>query len=261
MNDEQTCKQAYDDFYHKIKAEVCYDHWCAIWRFISKRQARGEPVAWLRNERDGYEGKAIFDPLVILGSAPPTKTENGATYSPVFSGPQPQQHPDDAAVDAFATAMKAKLAKKRAEGRGGWQSCDAAYLSDLLREHVEKGDPVDVANLAMMLHQNRQSIQPAPQPQQQASEPLFWYRPIADGMYEGPVHNNSVGGKMLRDEKPGEWKPLHGAPQPQQIPEGYKTIIGRLLDRIDHEGCTPLDWPEYEAARAMLEAAPEPKEQ
>lgn len=71
------------------------------------------------------------------------------------------QHPDDAAVDAFAAVMKAKLAKKRSEGRDGWQECSAEYLSDLLRSHVEKGDPVDVANLAMMLHQNGQWIEPA----------------------------------------------------------------------------------------------------
>jgi len=67
-------------------------------------------------------------------------------------------HPDDAAVDAFAAAMKAKLAKKRAEGRGGWETCSAERLSEMLRDHVNKGDPVDVANLAMMLRQNGQSI-------------------------------------------------------------------------------------------------------
>jgi len=44
MIDADKCRQAYDDFYHKIKAEVGYDHWCAIWRFISKRQARREPM-------------------------------------------------------------------------------------------------------------------------------------------------------------------------------------------------------------------------
>lgn len=45
-------------------------------------------------------------------------------------------------------------------------------------------------------------------------EPLFWYRPVCNGeMYEGPVHNNSVGGKMLRDEKPCEWLPLYPAPR------------------------------------------------
>ncbi|MDH0520605.1 hypothetical protein [Achromobacter xylosoxidans] len=71
------------------------------------------------------------------------------------------QHPDDIAVDRFAVAMKAKLAKKRAEGRGGWSDqsqCTAAFLSQLLHGHVHKGDPVDVGNLAMMLHQRGDRI-------------------------------------------------------------------------------------------------------
>ncbi len=70
-------------------------------------------------------------------------------------------HPDDLAVDRFAVAMKAKLAKKRAEGRGGWEDpeqCTGAFLSRLLVEHVEKGDPLDVGNLAMMLHQRGERI-------------------------------------------------------------------------------------------------------
>lgn len=78
---------------------------------------------------------------------------------PDRSGP----HPDDLAVDRFAAAMKAKLAIKRGEGRGGWENkdeCSAEFLSRLLREHVEKGDPVDVANLAMMLHQRGERVLP-----------------------------------------------------------------------------------------------------
>lgn len=47
--------------------------------------------------------------------------------------------------------------------------------------------------------------EPAPE-----AEPLFWYRPCGDGMYEGPHHHKSVGGAMLREEKPGEWVPLFG---------------------------------------------------
>ena len=69
-------------------------------------------------------------------------------------------HPDDLAVDRFADAMKAKLAKKRTDGRGGWEGpdCTNEFLSCLLREHVEKGDPLDVGNLAMMLHQRGERI-------------------------------------------------------------------------------------------------------
>lgn len=80
---------------------------------------------------------------------------------------------DDIAVDRFAYAMKAKLAKKRAEGRGGWDrkipapgidgrgfyyECPNSFLSTKLREHVDKGDPVDVANFAMMIHQRGERI-------------------------------------------------------------------------------------------------------
>ncbi|GEM_PF-1021857 len=69
------------------------------------------------------------------------------------------QHPDDAAVDRFAAAMKAKLAKSRAKGRGGWDDpnvCSVEFLAKLLVEHLGKGNAgtfEDVANFAMMLHQ------------------------------------------------------------------------------------------------------------
>lgn len=73
-------------------------------------------------------------------------------------------HADDIAVDRFATAMKAKLAAKRAQGYGGWdrpEECRVEFLSQLLQEHVRKGDPVDVANFSMMLHQRGSKILPA----------------------------------------------------------------------------------------------------
>jgi hypothetical protein len=57
--------------------------------------------------------------------------------------------------------MKAKLARKRRQGRGGWEDkevCSGPFLSRLLIEHVDKGDPIDVANFAMMLHQRGEQI-------------------------------------------------------------------------------------------------------
>jgi hypothetical protein len=65
-------------------------------------------------------------------------------------------HTDDLAVDRFALVMKAKLAKKRSEGRYGWEDPALCRIEDLARmliNHIPKGDPVDVANFAMMLHQ------------------------------------------------------------------------------------------------------------
>ena len=76
-----------------------------------------------------------------------------------LSAQQSAHHPDDVAVERFAAAMKAKLARCREKGRHGWQTASAAHLSSLLYHHMYKADPLDVANLAMMLHQNGQAIE------------------------------------------------------------------------------------------------------
>lgn len=76
---------------------------------------------------------------------------------------QTTQHPDDIAIDQFAAAMKAKMAASRAQGQGHWHACHPAAISRMLREHVEKGDPVDVANFCMSLHHlGHQISRPAP---------------------------------------------------------------------------------------------------
>ncbi|WP_063897382.1 hypothetical protein [Burkholderia ubonensis] len=67
-------------------------------------------------------------------------------------------HPDDVAVDSFAAVMKHKLALARDKGRGGWETCSPADLSRMLREHVEKGDPRDVANFCAFLWNLRAPI-------------------------------------------------------------------------------------------------------
>lgn len=69
------------------------------------------------------------------------------------------QHPDDAAVDRFASAMRSKLARSRDKGRGGWDDpdqCSVDFLADLLVGHLDKTNPgnlVDIANLCLMLHE------------------------------------------------------------------------------------------------------------
>jgi len=83
------------------------------------------------------------------------------------------QHPDDEAVDRFAAAMKAKLAKARDAGRSGWQ--DPAWpvesIGDNLRKHVEKGDPRDVANYCMFLFERGERIPQAAQGAMLAAAP------------------------------------------------------------------------------------------
>lgn len=84
-----------------------------------------------------------------------------APQAPVVDAARAEQHPDDVAIDAFAVAMKAKMARAREKGRAGWEQCDPADLSRMLREHVEKGDPRDVANFCMFLWYQAASIAPA----------------------------------------------------------------------------------------------------
>lgn len=63
----------------------------------------------------------------------------------------PNEHTDDICVDCFALEMKIKLDKSRTKGREGWERCSADDLSKMLREHVDKGDPVDVAIYCMFM--------------------------------------------------------------------------------------------------------------
>ncbi|AMP04301.1 hypothetical protein [Collimonas pratensis] len=74
---------------------------------------------------------------------------------------------DDHAVDLFCKAMKDKLHVKRQQGFGGWHDisqCSGERLAELLLGAVAKGDPVDVANFAMMLfcrHEDHHALKAA----------------------------------------------------------------------------------------------------
>lgn len=62
---------------------------------------------------------------------------------------------DETGVEDLALAMKEKLGLKREEGRGGWydnEKCPAERLALMLLDHLPKGDPVDIANFAMFIH-------------------------------------------------------------------------------------------------------------
>ncbi len=64
-------------------------------------------------------------------------------------------HPDDLAVEHFAQAMREKLRLKREQGYSGWKNphlTSTEYLAEALVRHIDKGDPVDIGNFAMMLH-------------------------------------------------------------------------------------------------------------
>ena len=118
-------------------------------------QAEQQPVAWA----DAQQLKAL---VRDYSASCAVWNSQGRSRVPLYAAPIAQtapQHPDDEAVDRFAVAMKAKLAASREKGRHGWQNATAPYLSALLYDHMYKADPLDVGNLAMMLHQNGQAIE------------------------------------------------------------------------------------------------------
>jgi hypothetical protein len=69
---------------------------------------------------------------------------------------------DDIVLKNFFSAMESKLSKNRDKGRHGWYESNVTIeqLSDMLREHVVKGDPIDVAILAMFIWGKRGAISP-----------------------------------------------------------------------------------------------------
>ncbi|MGV1900709.1 hypothetical protein ACQZ6V_10505 [Agrobacterium sp. 22-3674b3] len=105
--------------------------------------------------------KSLPKPVRKSGGGRSTKLADQMVSQTVEFSASQDAHFDNYSVSQFSYAMRIKLAIKRNEGRGGWQNkdyCSGEYLSRLLREHVEKGDPVDVANFCMMLHQRGENI-------------------------------------------------------------------------------------------------------
>lgn len=119
-------------------------------------RALGLPVVWIDGQQeknlthaDWTEALEMYKPNVTIVERIAHSVETDGTVD---------MHLDDWWVDLFAKEMKLKLANAREKGRGGWQDCDPAELSSMLREHVEKGDPRDVANFCMFLWAIRSPI-------------------------------------------------------------------------------------------------------
>ena len=101
---------------------------------------------------------------------------------------------DDAAVDKFAAAMKEKMAKQRAKGYSGWydlSQCPTERLQSLLVSHIEKGDPVDVGNFAMMLFNRGEATaqQPAQEPVKYKLVPLEPTKAMLEAAWEYHASN------------------------------------------------------------------------
>ena len=81
-------------------------------------------------------------------------------------GQPTEEERDEEALRHFTAAMRAKLFNARIKGRGGWWDesvCSIQNLRDMLADHMLKGDPVDVANFCMFLHQRGAGTSEPPQ--------------------------------------------------------------------------------------------------
>lgn len=137
------------------------------------------------------------------------------------------QHADDEAVDQFAAALKQKLAAIRAKGRAGWDSREPGMqqrLSDMLRDHVGKGDPRDVANFAMFLYQRGEAILPPGPAAALEASPLAW----GDGHVPQDIVNVALSKGSYGCEVP-----LYGPSAMQaQARAGYAEGIKAALEAI-----------------------------
>lgn len=73
-----------------------------------------------------------------------------------FAQARAQELTDETGLHRFARAMSWKLEKARNSGRAGWDSplqVGTDELAQMLVQEVAKGDPVDIANFCMFLHQ------------------------------------------------------------------------------------------------------------
>lgn len=154
--------------------EVERDYWRDMARAaLSAAPAAGAVVAWAAIPSRGARAGRIYTTCdtreqidayiqqVHQSNDSLTLWARPISFSDAASQGSETQHADDAAVDRFAAAIKAKLAKERSDGGGdleGKAQCSGEYLSSLLRQQLENGDPVDVGSFAMMLHHRDERI-------------------------------------------------------------------------------------------------------
>lgn len=150
----------------------------------------------------------------------------------IFPG-QVHQHPDNLAVNNFATAMKRKLAEARAKGLRGWSDTTVqdGTLAEMLVEHIPKGNPgnfEDIANFAMMLHQR----------DAHPRELTFAYNAMLSTIPTRRVQSVSMPNTAMAKERPI----LFNGPMTHALLAGQKTVTRRLVE-------TPPRTPHTELAK------------
>lgn len=151
-----------------------------------------ERVSSTKNMIDFLEA---MDELRALRDEPETPMEIGG-YAPSETSGAQMEMSDEWAQEVFSKRMLVKLEASAAKGRNGWQQCSQESLSRMLREHVDKGDPVDVANFCMFLDALGYGIAPAAQ--HQDSNP-GWPDPLESTLAKEIINNPAAFDLAIRD--------------------------------------------------------------
>lgn len=119
-------------------------NWVSVSKRVPKRKGH-----YLVRRMDGPAFSWEFHADRFFGVVIDFWFEPDDEYAPL----DPEEHALCRLVDAIGAEMKKKLIKKyRKDGYSGWDNEANAYsIASMLAEHVKKGDPVDIANLAAFL--------------------------------------------------------------------------------------------------------------
>nr|WP_240348670.1 hypothetical protein [Pseudomonas viridiflava] len=152
----------------------------------------------------------------------------------IFPG-QVHKHPDNLAVNHFATAMKTKLAEARAKGLRGRSDTRVqdGTLAEMLVEHIPKGNPgnfEDIANFAMMLHQR----------DAHPRELTFAYNAMLSTIPTRRVQSGSSNMSMPNTAMAKERPILFNGPMTHALLAGQKTVTRRLVETPPHTPHTEL---------------------
>lgn len=162
-------------------------------------------------EKCRYRHSAKECPTTFLPARADSTQDERSAVSPAGLHPATQR-----LVSEFANAMAMKLrkAEQKYGYSDGWLSTD--WLDECrvhLREHLEKGDPVDVANYcAFLWHHGASTTDSASLASNlQAGEPVYFYRQKAGGRW---IEDTSI--ESIKDHPAFETRTLYTVPQAQQ---------------------------------------------
>ncbi|WP_196491114.1 hypothetical protein [Burkholderia cepacia] len=162
---------------------------------------------------------------------------------------------DDAALDGFNRVLKAKMAAGRAKGRTGWWGAPVEELSVMLRAHVDKGDSLDIALLAMMHWYKHAPVAPAP------ARPAEIFTtgeltkisssPVIGGQLDirtsaGPIGITGLPNALARDCKPLLWEQVEIVIRAANVASGDPGTVGSVPASADS-----LEW--LAASRAAFQ--------